>query len=263
MSILRKILEMKKKEVEERKRKVPLSILQLQLSEATEVRPFAPALKRQSGEPIKLIAELKKASPSKGIFRSDFSAEKFLSVYERSPASALSILTDEKFFLGSLDDLRLARRITTKPLLRKDFLIDPYQLFEAKVYGADAVLLIVAALDDVGLKDLLSLAAELKIDALVEVHTERELERAMNAGATLIGINNRNLETFEVNLQTTLKLRRLVPDGCVTVSESGIENRGQVEVLEDAGIDAILVGETLIRSDDPIAKAKELLGVRV
>ncbi len=261
MSILRKILEAKREELEERKRKMPLSVLQMRLAEAPEVRPFAAALKRKAGEPIRLIAELKKASPSKGIFRSDFDAEEILLAYEQSPASALSILTDEKFFLGSLDNLLLARQMTTKPLLRKDFILDPYQLYEARVYGADAVLLIVAALDDAKLIDLLSLARELGMDALVEVHTETELERAIEAGAKLVGINNRNLQTFEVDLGTTLRLRELIPNSCVVVSESGIETREHVKALEDAGVDAILVGEALIRSDDPKAKARELLGV--
>jgi indole-3-glycerol phosphate synthase len=261
MSILRKILEAKKEELMERKRKMPLSVLQMQFAEAPEIRPFAAVLKRETGEPIRLIAELKKASPSKGVFRSDFNAEKILLAYEQSPASALSILTDEKFFLGSLDNLALARRATTKPLLRKDFIIDPYQIYEAKVYGANAVLLIVAALDDVKLKELLSLAGKLGMDALIEVHTETELEKAINAGAKLIGINNRNLQTFEVDLGTTLRLRKLIPNSCVVVSESGIESREHVKALEDAGVDAILVGEALIRSDDPKAKAKELLGM--
>jgi indole-3-glycerol phosphate synthase len=261
MSILRKILEAKREELEERKREIPLSVLQTRLAEAPETRPFAAALKRKTGEPIRLIAELKKASPSKGIFRGDFDAEKILLAYEQSPASALSILTDEKFFLGNLDNLALARRVTTKPLLRKDFIIDPYQLYEAKVYGADAVLLIVAALDDAKLKELLNLASELGMDALVEVHTETELERAMEAGAKLVGINNRDLQTFDVDLGTTLRLRKLVPNSCVVVSESGIESREHVKVLEDAGVDAILVGEALIRSDDPRAKVKELLGI--
>jgi len=261
MSILRKIIEAKREELEERKREIPLRALQTQLSEAPKTRPFAAALKRKTGEPIRLIAELKRASPSKGIFRGDFDAEKILLAYEQSPASALSILTDEKFFLGNLDNLALARRVTTKPLLRKDFIIDPYQLYEAKVYGADAVLLIVAALDDAKLKELLNLASELGMDALVEVHTETELERAMKAGAKLFGINNRDLQTFEVDLGTTLRLRKLVPNSCVVVSESGIESREHVKVLEDAGVDAILVGEALIRSDDPRAKAKELLGI--
>ena len=261
MSILRKIIEAKREELEERKRKIPLSVLQMRLAEAPEARPFAAVLKRETGEPIRLIAELKKASPSKGVFRSDFDAEKILLAYEQSPASALSILTDEKFFLGSLDNLALARQMTTKPLLRKDFILDPYQLYEARVYGADAVLLIVAALDDSRLKDLLHLAGELGMDALIEVHTETELEKAIEAGAKLVGINNRNLQTFEVDLGTTLRLQKLIPNSCVVVSESGIETREHVKALEDTGVDAILVGEALIRSNDPIAKAKELLGI--
>jgi len=261
MSILRKILEAKRAEVETRKKQVPLEALKERLSEAPLVRPFAQALKRREGEPIRLIAELKKASPSKGVFRGDFDPEAILRAYEQSPASALSILTDEPFFQGSLENLSLARRITTKPLLRKDFLVDEYQVYEARVHGADAVLLIVSALDEKKLRDLLSLSRELGMDTLVEVHTENELEVALKVGATLVGINNRNLENFEVDLGTTLRLRRLVPDDSVIVSESGIESREQVRQLEEAGVDAILVGENLIRSPDPVAKAKELLGI--
>lgn len=261
MNILQKILEVKRTEVEERKKQVPLKVLQERIAEAHKVRPFAKAIKRHEKEPICLIAELKKASPSKGVFRNDFNAEAILRAYEQSPASALSILTDAPFFQGSLDNLALARQITTKPLLRKDFLVDPYQLYEARVYGADAVLLIVAALEDAKLQDMITLSRELGMDALVEVHTELELEKALKAGATLIGINNRNLQTFEVDLNTTLRLKGFIPDDCVVVSESGIETREQVKRLEDAGVDAILVGETLVRSDDPISKAKELLGI--
>lgn len=261
MSILQHIVEVKRREVAERQRQTPLSALRQRLADAPFVRPFAKALKRRPNESLRLIAELKKASPSKGVFRSDFDAEALLSAYENSPASALSILTDAPFFQGSLDYLRLARRRTTKPLLRKDFLIDAYQLYEARANGADAVLLIVTALTKDALQDLLALARELGMDALVEVHTEVELETALSVGATLIGINNRNLQTFAVDLATTLRLRPLIPDDCVIVSESGIETREQVRMLEEAGIDAILVGETLVRSPDPIAKAKELLGL--
>ncbi|MFA0749736.1 MAG: hypothetical protein SLRJCFUN_000139 [Candidatus Fervidibacter sp.] len=261
MSILQHIVEVKRREVAERQRQTPLSALRQRLADAPFVRPFAKALKRRPDEPLRLIAELKKASPSKGVFRSDFDPEALLHAYENSPASALSILTDEPFFQGSLDYLRLARQRTTKPLLRKDFLIDAYQLYEARANGADAVLLIVAALTKDALQDLLALARELGMDALVEVHTEVELETALSVGATLIGINNRNLQTFAVDLATTLRLRPLIPDDCVIVSESGIETREQVRMLEEAGIDAILVGETLVRSPDPIAKAKELLGL--
>lgn len=261
MNILEKILEVKRKEVEERKKRVPLRVLQERLAEAQKVRPFAEAIKRHGKEPIHLVAELKKASPSKGVFRNDFNAEVILRAYEQSPASALSILTDTPFFQGELENLSLARQITTKPLLRKDFLIDEYQLYEARVHGADAVLLIVAALEDAKLRDMITLSRELGMDALVEVHTELELEKALKAGATLIGINNRNLQTFKVDLETTLKLTGLIPSDCTVVSESGIDTREQVKRLEDAGVDAILVGETLIRSDDPVSKAKELLGV--
>ncbi|GBC99551.1 Indole-3-glycerol phosphate synthase [bacterium HR17] len=261
MNLLQRIVAVKRDEIAQRQREYPLAALLARLKSALPIRPFGAMLKRSPDTPMRLIAELKKASPSKGIFRDDFDAAAFLRAYERSPASALSILTDTPFFQGRLDFLPLARQLTTKPLLRKDFLIDAYQLFEARVYGADAVLLIVAALTPAQLHELLSLTRELGMDALVEVHTETELETALNAGATLIGINNRDLTTFAVDLTTTLRLRPLIPDGCVVVSESGIETPEQVRRLADAGVDAILVGETLIRSDDPVAKAKALLGL--
>ncbi|MGQ9520030.1 MAG: indole-3-glycerol phosphate synthase TrpC [Candidatus Fervidibacter sp.] len=262
MSILQKILEVKRTEVEGRKKRTLVNSLLQQLCQAPPIRPFGAKLKRKDDEPIRLIAELKKASPSKGVFRSDFDAQKILSAYEKSPASAISILTDEHFFQGSLGYLTIARELTTKPLLCKDFIIDAYQIYEARVHGADAVLLIVSALNDSELKDLCALARELGMDSLVEVHMEAELERALSVGSNIIGINNRNLQNFEVDLMTTLRLRRLIPENCVVVSESGIEVREQVKQLEDAGIDAVLVGETLIRSADPVEKAKELLGLR-
>ncbi len=263
MNILERILAVKREEVSERKRAMPLSTLQQRLAEALPIRSFAAAVRRKEGQPIRLIAELKKASPSKGIFREDFDPAAILRAYEGSLASALSILTDAPFFQGSLEFLPLARRLTSKPLLRKDFVIDPYQVYEARICGADAVLLIVAALSPSELRDLLSLTNELGMDALVEVHTEAELETALAAGARLIGINNRDLTTFAVDLQTTLRLCPFVPNGCVVVSESGIETRKQAQVLEEAGVDAILVGETLIRSADPVAKACELVGESV
>ncbi len=261
MSILERIIAVKREEIAQRRKLLPLSQLQERLGDAPPVRPFADALQRADGEPVRLIAELKKASPSKGLFRPDFDPEAILRSYEASPAAALSILTDAPFFQGDLDFLPLARRLTTKPLLRKDFLLDPYQVYEARLYGADAVLLIVAALSPTELTDLLATARELGMDALVEVHTEAELETALAAGARLIGINNRNLTTFAVDLNTTLRLLPLIPSGCIVVSESGIETRDQVALLEDAGVDAILVGETLIKSDDVVAKARELLGM--
>ena len=259
MSILERILATKREEVAERKRVAPVSALQALLDNAPPPRPFAMAVQRPPGQPIRLIAELKKASPSKGVFRADFDPAAILQAYERSPASALSILTGAPFFQGSLEFLPLARQLTTKPLLCKDFLIDPYQVYEARVKGADAILLIVAALKPSELCDLLALARELGMEALVEVHTEAELETALAAGATLVGINNRNLTTFVVDLHTTLRLRPLVPKECIIVSESGIETRAQVRLLEEAGVDAILVGETLIKSPDIVAKARELV----
>lgn len=261
VNTLEHILATKRREVAEREKWLPLSVLESWLSEVPPPRPFTQKIRRGHSERVRLIAELKKASPSRGLFRSDFDPAQILRAYDRSPATAFSILTDKPFFKGSLALLPLARRLTKKPLLRKDFLIAPYQIFEARVYGADAVLLIVAALTPRQLSELLALSRQLGMDALVETHTEEELEMALTVGAECLGINNRDLKTFRVDLTTTFRLMRLIPKGRIVVSESGIETREQVKMLEDAGVDAILVGESLIRSPDPVAKARELLGL--
>jgi indole-3-glycerol phosphate synthase len=242
--------------VEARKAATPLDELKMRLSELGAPRDFRAALR---GKGISLIAEVKKASPSKGVLRADFNPAELAGQYERAGADAISVLTDEKYFQGALADLEAVRRQVAVPCLRKDFIVDEYQLYEARAAQADAVLLIVRALSDDQLRDYLNVAKSLQMAALVETHDVRDIERAINAGAHILGINNRDLATFQVSLNTTLELRRHVPGGHVLVSESGIHTREHVQLLEDGGIDAILVGESLVTSDNIGAKIRELL----
>ena len=209
---------------------------------------------------IRLIAEVKKASPSKGLIRPDFDPVEIAKTYEQAGASAISVLTDEKYFQGRLDYLKAVREAVGLPLLRKDFIIDPYQIYEARAAGADAILLIVAALSKSELSEFMILADELGMASLVEVHAAEELDIALETGVRIIGINNRNLQTFETKLETTLELAARVPPDKVLVSESGIFTRADVERLMEVGVDAILVGESLMREPDPGVKVKELLG---
>ncbi len=209
---------------------------------------------------IALIAEVKKASPSKGVIRADFDPERIASAYAANGARCLSILTDEAYFQGCDAHLQIAKAVAGLPVLRKDFTIDEYQLYEARVIGADAILLIAALMDSSQLDDYLGLAGELELDALVEVHDDGELAYTKAAGARLIGVNNRDLRTFETTLETTFALLDQMPEEAVVVSESGIEHRGDVERLAAAGVDAILVGESLMREADIGTKVRELLG---
>jgi indole-3-glycerol phosphate synthase len=228
----------------------------------TDFRDFAGALRREDG--VTLIAEVKKASPSAGVIKKDFDAINIAREYETAGASALSVLTDEKFFQGRLEYLQLIRDAVRLPLLRKDFTIDELQVYESAARGADAILLIVAILDDGLLKAFCEMAEQLRMSALVEVHDERELDRALASGATIIGINNRDLRDFSVSLATTEKLAAKVRRGMYTdrtlVAESGINVRADAERVAKAGVNAILVGESLMRSGDISAKVKELLG---
>lgn len=266
-SMLEQILQNKRREVEARKGLVPLRELR---SRATDLLPpldFKKAITRgqgsgvrDPGEGIKAIAEIKRASPSAGILREDFDPEGLARAYAKGGASAISVLTDESFFQGSLQHIEEVRREVALPILRKDFIIDPYQVFETRAALADALLLIVAALEPPMLQDLLELALELQLHPLVEVHTEEELTKALEAGADLIGINNRDLRTFQVSLETTFSLLPHIPQGKVVVSESGIKGRNDIVRLSEAGLDAILVGEALLREADPAAKLQELLG---
>ncbi|MGW8287164.1 MAG: indole-3-glycerol phosphate synthase TrpC, partial [Desulfobulbales bacterium] len=205
-------------------------------------------------------AEVKKASPSKGIICQDFDPIKIATSYEEGGAEAISVLTDERFFQGSLEYIPLVRQTVKLPVIRKDFIIDELQIDQSNRYGADAILLIAAILVQEQLRDYLQMAAELGIDVLVEVHNEKELEKSLAAGSRIIGINNRDLRDFTVDLATTLRLRQEIPDAIPVVSESGIRNRDDIRTLQDRGITAVLIGESLMRSDDRAAALRKLKG---
>lgn len=256
--ILDDIIAHKKEELAGTKRSVPFAEIKSRAADAGPVRGFGRAL--SAGGDIRLIAEVKKASPSKGVIREDFDPVAIARIYEESGASCLSVLTEKKFFQGDLGYLDRIRKAVNLPLLRKDFIVDEYQIFEARAAGADAVLLIAACLEKQQLQDFLGTAHGLGLDVLVESHTGRELDRSLHAGAQLVGINNRDLKTFAVSLQTTLDMLKDIPDDLTVVSESGIKNRDDVLKLRQAGVDAVLVGESLMREKDIGKKVKELLG---
>ncbi len=257
--ILRKILARKAEEIAERKRGLAIEALARQVEVAEPVRGFLAALQNriESGQPA-VIAEVKQASPSRGILRADFDPVQIAASYERGGAACLSVLTDVDFFKGSDAYLRQARAACSLPVLRKDFIIDPYQVHEARAIGADCILLIVAALDDALLRELFALASELGMDVLVEVHDGDELERALLTGAPLIGINNRNLRNFETRLEVTLDLLGRVPGDRTVVTESGIHTRADVTLMRDHGVHTFLVGEAFMKAADPGGKLAEL-----
>ncbi|MBS3977919.1 MAG: indole-3-glycerol phosphate synthase TrpC [Syntrophomonadaceae bacterium] len=255
---LERILAHKKKEVAQRKQLFPLPELKKQLPrQRHEPAGFQIALAQDGAS---LIAEIKKASPTKGVLRPDFDPVKIARCYEENGASAISVLTDAEFFLGSLDCLKQVREATRLPILCKDFIIDPYQIYEASLYGADAVLLIAGVLDQEDLASFYRLATDLALAALVEVHSPSELGLALQAGAEIIGINNRDLKTFRTDLKTTLEMAAMVPDHCLLVSESGISTADDIRRLAAAGVDAVLVGEALVTSKDIGQKVRELAG---
>ncbi len=256
--ILDEIIAYKKEELAETKRRVPLADIKSRAAEAGPTRGFGKALSGR--EEIGLIAEVKKASPSKGVIREDFDPVEIAKTYGRAGASCLSVLTERKYFQGKLEHLGEIRKAVGVPLLRKDFIIDEYQLFEARAAGADAMLLIAACLERRRIEDFLGVAKELGLDVLVESHTYKELDKSLLAGALLVGINNRDLSSFAVSLQTTLDLLKDVPEDRIVVSESGIGTRDDVLMLRQAGVDAILVGESLMREKNIEQKIKELLG---
>ncbi|MQP74378.1 indole-3-glycerol phosphate synthase TrpC [Stenotrophomonas sp. MYb238] len=250
--ILNTILARKTQEVAERSARMPLAELKARVADASPVRGFASALQAAiaNGDPA-VIAEVKKASPSKGVIRPDFRPAEIAVSYEFGGASCLSVLTDVDFFQGADAYLQQAREACTLPVLRKDFVIDPYQVVEARVLGADCILLIVSALDDRQLAGLSDLAMTLGMDVLVEVHDIDELERAIQVPVPLVGINNRNLRTFEVSLDTTLAMREAVPRDRLLVTESGILGPADVKTMRDAGVNAFLVGEAFMRVEEP------------
>ncbi len=256
-TFLEQVVERTRADVDLRASEIPIEALEERIEVPGRSRPFSEAL---VGEGISLIAEMKRASPSQGPIRPDATVTDIVQAYERAGASACSVLTEPAWFGGSLDDLVEARAAVDLPLLRKDFIVTRYQILEAKVAGADAVLLIVAALSPERLVELQQIAAGVGLDCLVEVHDEEEMDAAIEAGAEIIGVNNRNLHSLEVDPETALRLLPDAPAGTIVVAESGIRSREDVQRLEDAGVDAILVGETLMRSDDIGEAVRMLLG---
>jgi indole-3-glycerol phosphate synthase len=243
--------------VERRRRDIPLTALRDRPLFHVSGRGFARSLTGAARR--RIIAEIKRASPSKGLIRADFDAEAIASDYAAHGASAISVLTEERHFQGSLNDLERVHGAVTVPLLRKDFIIDAYQLTEAKSHGADAVLLIAALLDRAAMRDLCAQATALGLDSVVEVHGAEELDAALEAGTQLLGINNRDLRTFEVDLATTQKLASLVPPGMPAICESGIDSLEQIRRVEAWGIHTFLIGESLMRAPQPGKKLAELL----
>ncbi len=258
-TILDEIVATKRLEVEEAKRRMPMAELEAQAAEAPPVRDFRSAL--EGPGPIRLIAEVKKASPSAGVIREDFDPVQIARIYQGHGADCLSVLTDSPYFQGHLSYLARVRAAVAIPILRKDFVIDEYQVVEARMAGADAVLLIAEILNDDLLATLLGRVRSLGMTALVEIYEEANLERVLNAGANLVGINNRDLTRFVTDLEHTFRLRPQIPGGVLLVSESGIRSRLDVERLEQAGVDAILVGESLMRSPQIGPAVQKLLGL--
>jgi indole-3-glycerol phosphate synthase len=259
-TILDKIVATKRAEIDAAKAARTEAELRAQLADAPPVRDFFAPLAADG--PIKLIAEVKKASPSAGVIRADFDPVEIAKIYETHGASCISVLTDEPYFQGRLDYLTRIRAAVGLPLLRKDFILDSYQLLEARAAGADAVLLIAECLDNCNLRKLFNECCDLGMTPLVEMYEPANLPRVLEAGATLVGVNNRNLHTFKVSLDHTIMLRKKIPNDCVLVSESGIRSRDDVLCLEAAGVDAILVGESLCREADVGAAVIVLIGER-
>jgi len=260
VSVLDRIFAYKAEEVAEAKRLMPLADVRSKAAESDTPRGFLSALERGSETDVALIAEVKKASPSKGTIRPDFDPAAIARAYEASGASALSVLTDTRSFQGSAENLRLARGATSLPALRKDFIADPYQVYEARAWGADAILLIVASLDDAQLRDLHGLATELGMDVLVEVHSLPETERAIALGFPLIGVNNRDLGDFTTDLGISDRLIPLIAPHALAVSESALETRADLDRVKAAGARAVLIGTTFCAAPDIGGKVREVLG---
>lgn len=260
MDILKKIVEQRYERLKHERSTIPLSELKKKLGdlEIKKIRDFKKGIKRE-GDKIKLIAEIKRASPSKGLIRKDFDLLKIASVYEEKLVNAISVLTEEDFFQGHLSYIKIVKDITSKPVLRKDFIINEYQIYESIINGADAILLIAAILERGQAEEYFHLSKELGIDVLFEVHDEEDLEKAILINADIIGINNRNLKTLNIDLSTTLRLKKDIPKDKIVVSESGIRDRRDVITLQNAGIDAMLIGTSLMESEDIGRKIDQLL----
>lgn len=257
--ILDEIIAHKRVELKRRMDEVPLDHLQRRIKNCPPAKSLKGNIGRKAGQRLKVIAEIKRRSPSKGLMAADFKPEDIAAGYENAGAAAISVLTDEKYFGGTVDHLYRVRAVSRLPVLRKDFVIHPYQVYEARAYGADAVLLIVRVLKQRELEELYRLAADLGMQAVVEVHGEEDMERALDAGVEIIGINNRDLNDFTVDLAVTERLSKLLPPRVVSVSESGVKTAKDVAFLEGLGIDAALVGEALMCSTDPGMSLKKLL----
>lgn len=258
MTILDTIYQHKVSEVEKNKKRIPLRVLEKSMQKRHDTKPFGRALKSDTN--ICIIAEIKKASPSLGVIREDFQPAEIARLYQKGGAAAISVLTDEKYFQGKLSYIKDVKQSVDLPVLRKDFIIDPYQIYEAQSAGADAILLIAALLSEDTIQRFLNLARELEMDCLVEVHTGAELQKVLQTSADIIGINNRDLATFIVNLETTFQLKPMIPEGKIIVSESGIKSRTEILRLFNKGINAVLIGETFMKSSDIPAALHELLG---
>jgi indole-3-glycerol phosphate synthase len=256
-TVLDRIIEARRAAIAHRQKTLPETVLRFGVKQAQPVRDFAAALSRDA---INVIAELKKASPSAGLLRADFDPVALATGFEAAGAAALSVLTEEEFFQGNLKHMRAARNAVGLPVLRKDFIIDPWQVWETRATNADSFLLIVAALGDARLAELLALGRELGMEALVEVHTREELDRALAAGARIVGVNNRNLRTLEVRVETSYALIEDIPDPCTAVCESGLRSREDLIRLRAAGFDGFLIGEHLMRQADPATALRALLG---
>jgi len=254
--MLDKIIAQKREEVEQRKKVATITYLQERITRQKLPLDLALALK---GDHIRLIAEVKQASPSRGMLSPNFNSTKLAQTYAEGGAAAISVLTEANYFMGSIEHLAAIKEAVGLPLLRKDFIFDPYQVYESRAYGADALLLITAILSQEQLKEFVSLSHSLGLRCLVEVHNEGELERAVLSGVEIIGINNRDLNTFTVDIATTRSLRPLIPQERIVVSESGIKSKGDIGKLRKWGVDAVLVGEALVTAGDVRAKMKELL----
>jgi indole-3-glycerol phosphate synthase len=255
--MLDRIIAQKREEVEQRKKLATMAYLQQRIAHQKPPLDLAPTLK---GDHIRLIAEVKQASPSRGVLSPHINPTKLARTYTEGGAAAISVLTETEYFMGSIEHLAAIKEVVGLPLLRKDFIFDPYQVYESRAYGADALLLITAILSQGQLKELVSLSHSLGLECLVEVHNEGEVERAVLSEAKIIGINNRDLNTFVVDINTTHRLRPLVPKEKIVVSESGIKSRKDMEKLGKWRVDAVLVGEALITAGDIRAKMKELIG---
>ena len=256
-NILHRIVEARLASIAHRKRVLPEVALKIAVEKkVAPPRDFVDALSRTGG--INIISELKKASPSRGVIRQEYAPAALAASLEEAGAAALSVLTEEDFFSGSLADLKEASRVTRIPILRKDFIVDPWQVWETRAAGADSFLLIAAILDDSSLRELLDLGRSLKMEALVEVHSREELKRALAAGARIVGVNNRDLRDFQVHVETSLELAEAIPDDRIAVSESGLRSHNDLVRLQLAGFDAFLIGEQVMQSADPGAALREL-----